>query len=84
MEGETLAFVLDVANEDGDAWGGRSAPAYIAWWDEPQPSDQNRLETMVEMRCRGRLEAIGERRGHFQVGLGRPAPLVSLRASPLL
>jgi hypothetical protein len=37
--GETLAFALDVANEDGDAWGGRSAPTYIAQWGEPQPSD---------------------------------------------
>jgi hypothetical protein len=27
---ETLDFTLDVANEDGDAWGGRFAPAYIA------------------------------------------------------
>jgi hypothetical protein len=31
--GETLAFVLDVANEDGDASGG-STSAYIARWDE--------------------------------------------------
>jgi hypothetical protein len=44
MEGETLDFILDVANEDGDAWGGRSAPAYIARWDEPQPSDQTDLK----------------------------------------
>jgi hypothetical protein len=42
--GETLAFSLDVANEDGDAWGGRSAPAYIARWGEPQPSDQTDMK----------------------------------------
>jgi hypothetical protein len=42
--GETLAFALDVANEDGDAWGGRSTSAYIAQWDELQPSDQTDLK----------------------------------------
>jgi hypothetical protein len=33
--GETLAFSLDVAKDDGDALGWRSAFAYIARWDEP-------------------------------------------------
>jgi hypothetical protein len=42
--GETQAFALDVANEDGDASGWRSASAYIARWDEPQPSDQTDLK----------------------------------------
>jgi hypothetical protein len=46
---ETLDFTLDVANEDGDAWGGRSAPAYIAQWGEPQPSDQT--NTKEWSRC---------------------------------
>jgi hypothetical protein len=42
--GETQAFALDVANADGDALGWRSASAYIARWDEPQPSDQTDLK----------------------------------------
>jgi hypothetical protein len=42
--GETLAFALVVANEDGDALGWRFASAYIARWDEPQPSDQTDLK----------------------------------------
>jgi hypothetical protein len=42
--GETLAFALDVDNEDGDASGWRSASAYIARWDEPQPADQTDLK----------------------------------------
>jgi hypothetical protein len=42
--GEILAFALDVANEDGDASGWRSASTYIARWDEPQPSDQTDLK----------------------------------------
>jgi hypothetical protein len=41
----------------------------------------NRLETMVEMRRRGRLEAVTRSWSHLEVGPGRPAPLVSLRAS---
>jgi hypothetical protein len=42
--GETLDFALDVANEDGDARGGSSTPAYIAQWGEPQPSDQTNMK----------------------------------------
>jgi hypothetical protein len=46
--GETLAFALDVANEDGDASGGRSAPTYIARWGELQPSDQTDLKQWLD------------------------------------
>jgi hypothetical protein len=31
------------------AWGRRSAPAYIASWGEPQPSDQTDLKQLL--RC---------------------------------
>ena len=37
---ETLISRVDVANEDGDAWRGGSAPAYIALRKEPRPLDQ--------------------------------------------
>jgi hypothetical protein len=47
--GETWAFALDVVNEDGDAWGRGSAPAYIARWGEPQPSDQ--IDLTQWLRC---------------------------------
>jgi hypothetical protein len=46
---ETLAFALDIANEDGDAWGRGSALASIARWGEPQPSDQTDLKQWL--RC---------------------------------
>jgi hypothetical protein len=42
--GETLAFALDIANEDGDTSGGRSTPTYIARWGEPQPSGQTDMK----------------------------------------
>jgi hypothetical protein len=47
--GETLAFALDVAHEDGDGLREGSAPAYIARWGEPQPSDQTDLKQ--RLRC---------------------------------
>jgi hypothetical protein len=47
--GEPLAFVLDVANEDGDGLREGPAPAYIARWDEPQPSDQ--IDLKQWLRC---------------------------------
>jgi hypothetical protein len=76
--GETLAFALDVANEDGDGLRG-SAPAYIARWGKLQPSDQTDLKQWL--RC---VVEVGWRPPH-EVDLtwrwaqaGRP--LVSLRA----
>jgi hypothetical protein len=47
--GETLAFALDVANQDGDGLREGSAPAYIARRGEPQPSDQTDLKQWL--RC---------------------------------
>jgi hypothetical protein len=49
---ETLAFALDVANEDGDA-SGASASAYIAQWDDPQPSDQTDLKQRRRLDLKG-------------------------------
>jgi hypothetical protein len=80
--GETLAFALDVANEDGDASGWRSASAYIARWDEPQPSDQTDLKQwsryVVEVGWRPSREADLTWRWD-QAGRpdmwGRPTPL---------
>jgi hypothetical protein len=41
---QTLAFALDVANEDEDGLREGVCPAYIARWGEPQPSDQTDLK----------------------------------------
>jgi hypothetical protein len=49
---ETLAFALDVANEDGDASGG-SASTYIAQWDELQPSNQTNLKQRHRLDLKG-------------------------------
>jgi hypothetical protein len=70
---ETLAFSLDVANEDGDALReGFCTCLYSAvGWTVALRS--NRLETMVEMHRRGRLEAITRSWSHLEVGPGRPA-----------
>jgi hypothetical protein len=50
--GETLAFALDVANEDGDASGG-STSAYIAQWDELQTLDQTNLKQWRRLDLKG-------------------------------
>jgi hypothetical protein len=70
------------------AWGRGSAPAYIAWWGEPQPSNQTDLKQwlrcVVEVGWRPSREA-GLTWRWTQAGRpdmwGRPAPPVSLRAS---
>jgi hypothetical protein len=90
MRGETLAFALDIVNEDGDASGGRSAPAYIARWGEPQPSDQTDMKQwswcVVEVGWRPPREVDLTWRWAqaSQPDMwGRPAPLVSLWAFTL-
>jgi hypothetical protein len=51
--GETLAFALDVANENGDASEEGSASAYIAQWDEPHPLDQTDLKQWRRLDLKG-------------------------------
>jgi hypothetical protein len=85
--GETLAFVMDVANEDGDGLRERVYPTYIARWGKPQLSDQTDLKQwlrcVVEVGRRPPREADLTWRW-AQAGRpdmwGRPAPPVSLRA----
>jgi hypothetical protein len=70
--------------------GGRFAPAYIAWWGEPQPSDQTDLKQWlrcdVEVGWRPSREA-GLTWRWAQADQpnmwGQPAPLVCLWASAL-
>jgi hypothetical protein len=55
---ETLAFALDVANEDGDGLREGVYPSLYSSMGWTTSLGSNRLETMVKMRRRGRLEAV--------------------------
>jgi hypothetical protein len=70
---ETLAFALDVANEDGDALREGVCPCLYSPVGWTAALRSNRLETMVEMHRRGRLEAITWSWSHLEVGPGWPA-----------
>jgi hypothetical protein len=68
--GETLAFALDVANEDGDGLREGVYPCLYSPVGWTAALRSNWLETMVEMHHRGRLEAITWSWSHLGVGLG--------------
>jgi hypothetical protein len=64
---ETLAFALDVANEDGDRLREGVCPCLYSPMGSTAALGSNRLETMVEMHRRGRLEAITRSWSHLEV-----------------
>jgi hypothetical protein len=66
---ETLAFSLDVANEDGDRLREGVCPYLYSPVGWSAALGSNWLETMVEMRHRGRLEAATRSWSHLEVGL---------------
>jgi hypothetical protein len=71
--GQTLAFALDVANEDEDGLREGVCPCLYSPVGWTAALGSNRLETMVEIHHRGRLEAITRSWSHLEVGPGRSA-----------
>jgi hypothetical protein len=69
---ETLAFALDVANEDGDGLRERVCPCLYSSVGWTAALGSNRLETMVEIHRKGRLEAVMRSWSHLEVGPGQP------------
>jgi hypothetical protein len=70
---ETLAFALDVPNEDGDRLREGVCPCLYSPVGWTTALGSNRLETMVEMRRRVQLEAATRSLSHLEVGLGQPS-----------
>jgi hypothetical protein len=69
---ETLAFAMDVANEGRDGLREGVCPCLYRPVGWTAALGSNRLETMVEMRRRGRLEAVTRSWSHLEVGPGQP------------